>query len=324
MVYKCLIVGLGQIGMGYDLHTTIAGAVYTHARAVALHPEYELVAAVEKEKQKQDAFKEHYGLPVYSDIAAALRIHNDICVVVIATPTECHGLAIKEVLANVTPKIILCEKPLAYDLDEGRELVESCERANVKLLVNYMRRADPGVIDIKARIDSGQIAAPIKGVAWYSKGFLHNGSHLFNLLEFWLGSFVDGKIIDIGRSLGNQDSEPDIEVEYERGKVIFISAWEEFYSHYTIELISKSGRLFYDRGGELISWQSTQLDPSFPSHKILKSPPEIIENGMNRYQWHVLDQVANALKGLPFTLSTGRQSLATLESMHKIMDKRSL
>ena len=95
-----------------------------------------------------------------------------------------HSLTLKEVLAHSTPKLILCEKPLAYDLDEAGEMVEACESAGVKLFVNYMRRADPGAIEIKARIESGQIATPIKGVAWYSKGFLHNGSHFFNLLEF--------------------------------------------------------------------------------------------------------------------------------------------
>jgi predicted dehydrogenase len=207
-------------------------------------------------------------------------------------------------------------------LDEAREMVEACESAGVKLFVNYMRRADPGAIEIKASIESGQIAAPIKGVAWYSKCFLNNGSHFFNLLEFWLGSFTRAKILDAGRLWDNQDPEPDVQVEFERGRVVFITAWEEAFSHYTIELLSPSGRLRYEQGGESIVWQSTHADPNNAGYEILQTTPEILANGMDRYQWHVVNQLADALANKPLTLSTGRQSLATLEAMHQIINQR--
>ncbi len=316
-----MIIGLGQIGMGYDLNLDQKKAVYTHARALSAHSKFELVCGVDNVESLRDLFKQHYNQPAYPDIASALQVQT-VSVVVIASPTAHHNLVLKEVLAYSIPKVILCEKPLAYDLLEAREMVETCESAGVKLFVNYMRRADPGVIEIKARIKSHQIAAPIKGVVWYSKGFLHNGSHFFNLLEFWLGPFVSAKILDAGRLWDKQDPEPDVQVEFKGGKVVFISAWEESFSHYTIELLSPSGRLRYEQGGESIAWQSTQADPNISSYEILQAVPEMIVNGMSRYQWHVADQLANALADRPHTLSTGRQSLATLEAMHKIINQR--
>ena len=169
-------------------------------------------------------------------------------------------------------------------------MIEICESAGVELFVNYIRRADPSAIDVKNRIESNAIAAPIKGIAWYSKGFLHNGSHFFNLLEFWLGSFVKAKVLDSGRLWENQDPEPDVQVEFERGKVVFQAAWEEAYSHYAIELLSPSGRLRYEQGGECITWQSTRTDSNFPDYKVLQSVPEIIASDLNQYQWHVADR----------------------------------
>lgn len=316
-----MIIGLGQIGMGYDLNLDQKKAVYTHARALSRHSKFELVCGVDNVESLRDLFQQHYNQPAYPDIASALQAQT-VSVVVIASPTAHHNLVLKEVLAHSSPKVILCEKPLAYDLLEAREMVETCESAGVKLFVNYMRRADPGVIEIKTRIKSHQIAAPIKGVVWYSKGFLHNGSHFFNLLEFWLGPFVSAKVLDAGRLWDKQDPEPDVQVEFKGGKVVFISAWEESFSHYTIELLSPSGRLRYEQGGESIAWQSTQTDPNISSYEILQAVPEMIVNGMSRYQWHVADQLANALADRPHTLSTGRQSLATLEAMHKIINQR--
>ena len=321
MVDKCMIIGLGQIGMGYDLALDPVKAVYTHARAFSIHPEFELVGAVDPSETQCDLFKQHYGQTTYPTIANALQAQK-VSVVVLASPTVQHSLTLKEVLAHSTPKLILCEKPLAYDLDEAREMVEACESAGVKLFVNYMRRADPGAIEIKASIESGQIAAPIKGVAWYSKGFLHSGSHFFNLLEFWLGSFIKAKILDAGRLWDNQDPEPDVQVEFERGKVIFIAAWEEAFSHYTIELLSQSGRLRYEQGGDSIAWQSIHADPNIAGYEILQNEPEMVTNDMNHYQWNVVDQLADALADKQHTLSTGRQSLATLEAMHQIINQR--
>ena len=316
-----MIIGLGQIGLGFDLNLSLEKVVYTHARAFSVHPVFELVGAVDPSETRRDIFIRHYNQPAYPNIASALQAQL-ADVIVIASPTAKHSLVLKEVLANSNPKAILCEKPLAYDLVEARDMVEACESAGVELFVNYMRRADPGAIEIKTRIESGQIVAPIKGVAWYSKGFLHNGSHFFNLLEFWLGPFVKAKVLDAGRLWDNHDPEPDVQVEFERGKVVFIAAWEESFSHYTIELLSPSGRLRYEEGGKSTAWQSTYAHPDFVGYEILQTPPEVLVNGMGRYQWHVADQLANALSDKPHTLSTGRQSLATLEAMYEIINQR--
>ena len=323
MLYKSVIIGLGQIGMGYDLALNLEEAVYSHARAFSLHPSFDLIGAVDPIRMKRDLFTKNYSQPAYLNIASLLQVHKPD-VFVIASPTDNHNLALQEILVHLKPKAILCEKPLSYNLEQAREMVNLCERAGIKLFVNYMRRADPGVIEIKKRIESGQIALPIKGVVWYSKGFIHNGSHFFNLLEFWLGSFVKAKILNPGRLWNEKDPEPDVEVEFEKGKVVFMVVWEESYSYYTIELLSPSGRLSYEQEGGSIAWQSIQEDLKFSGYKILQTKPELIKNDMNRYQLNVLNQLVNALESKAHTLSTGKESLETLEAMYSIINKREL
>jgi predicted dehydrogenase len=320
MAEKCLIVGLGKIGMGYDLELDPAMAIYSHSRALSLHPAFELFGAVDPSVAQRELFEQHYGKPAYANIESALKA-GAASVVIIASPTVKHSETLSKVL-HTKPKFILCEKPLAYDLVEARMMVEACENAGVKLFVNYMRRSDTGAIEVKKRIEDGTISLPIKGVAWYSKGFLHNGSHFFNLLEFWLGSVVNVKVLDSGRLWDNQDPEPDVQVEFECGKVVFQAAWEEAFSHYTIELLSPSGRLRYEQGGESIAWQSTYPDPNITGYEVLRPAFEIINNGMHRYQWHVADQIAAALADRPHNLCTGRQALETLENIHQIINQR--
>ena len=321
MAEKCLIIGLGQIGMGYDLDHDPTVAVYSHARAISLHPDFELAGAVDLSPSQQSLFEKHYARPVFDNVSDAM-MQLQPSVVVIASPSKSHAAVLNQVLSQSKPKIILSEKPLAYNLTEAREMVDACDKAGINFYVNYMRRADTGVIEVKRRIEENKISAPIKGVVFYSKGFLNNGSHFFNLLEFWLGRFIGFKLINAGRLWDGVDPEPDVEVEFERGKVTFLSAWEEAFSHCTLELLSQSGRLRYEQGGESIAWQSVISDPNFSGYKILNEVPEMITNGMNRYQWHVFEQIAASLKGRHNTLCTGRQALATLESMYEIIKER--
>jgi predicted dehydrogenase len=323
MSKRCVIVGLGKIGMGYDITGAAPDteSVFSHAKAFSLHPGFWLQCAVDPSNRQREIFDQHFGLPAYPDVEHAAS-EGAADVVVIASPTQNHFSVVCEVLSRLAPKAILCEKPLAYSLTEAQSMVEACESSGVQLYVNYMRRSDPGVIEVKNRIESGSIATPLKGIAWYSKGFLHNGSHFFNLLEYWLGDFVSARILNSGRILECEDCEPDVQVEFKRGAVVFLAAWEEAYSHYTIELLSQSGRLRYEQGGELITWQSAYDDPNFPGYKILRTAPDLIANDMGRYQWNVVDQLANALENRPSYLCTGREALATLNAMHQILKLR--
>lgn len=320
MSLTVLIVGLGQIGMGYDLALDPAVHVYTHARAFREHPRFCLVGGVDVDSKRREIFTRTYSCPAYADLTIALREH-DPAVVVIAVPTQYHDTTLHNVLQLSHPQAVLCEKPLAYKLEEAHRMVAACSARGVRLYVNYMRRSDTGVIECKRRLDSGEITAPVKGVAWYSKGFLHNGSHLFNLLEYWLGSVRNSSILNRGRLWTEIDPEPDIQVGFVRGTVVFLAAWEEAFSHYAIELVSPSGRLRYEQGGKLIQWQSTHADRDLPTYTMLSSVVEIIPCGMHRYQWHVAEQLARAMEGQEASLCTGTDALDTLIGMQKILEQ---
>ena len=321
MAESCVIIGLGQIGMGYDFDLTGESAIYTHARAIAVHPGFRLVGAVDVSPGQRARFEQRYGVPAFDQVEVALRqLQPDV--VVIATSSESHAAILAKIINACRPKLVLCEKPLAYEVDEARGMVEMCEKAGIELFVNYIRRTDPGVVEIKRRLDRGEISTPVKVNAWYSKGILNNGSHFLNLLELWLGDISAATIINPGRLWDNQDPEPDVEVQFDLGTVVFRAGWEEAFSHYCIELLSRSGRLRYDKAGEAIEWQGVCADPNFEGYSILAEQRETIDNGMGIYQWHVYEQISKHLTGAATTLCTGRQALKTLEAIDLIIKQR--
>jgi predicted dehydrogenase len=305
--------------MGYDANLDPAQHIFSHARALSAHPSFFLAGATDPLPERRKEFEKMYKAPAFNDDRCLLNSTSPD-VVIIASPTETHATVLGDVLRWSSPRMILCEKPLSFSREEAREMVRLCEERGVPLYVNYPRRSDPGALEIARRIHSGQISLPLKGVVWFSKGIFNNGSHMVNLLEMWLGPCLGTSRIP--EVLAARDPEPDGFIEFQEGRVALLSAREEHYSHCAIELVSPSGRLRYERGGELITWEAAEPDPLFPASRRLVNPPEIIPNGRNAYQRHVAVELASALDGKPASLCTGLQALRTLECIHSLLESQ--
>ncbi|MEI7430745.1 MAG: Gfo/Idh/MocA family oxidoreductase [Betaproteobacteria bacterium] len=314
MTFSTLIVGLGQIGMGYDLSLDPDKYVLTHAKAFQKHPEFQLVGGVDPAQSRRGLFETHFSVPSYSNIECALNVVKPD-VVVISTPTALHAEAIRSVLKTANPRAILCEKPLSYELDEAQEIVALCDSQKCQLFVNYMRRTEGGVAEVKRRLNEGSIGLPVRGVVWYSKGLFNNGSHFLNLLQYWLGEVTGFQVVNSGRLWGSIDPEPDLVLSFQHGKIFFLAAQEENYSHYTIELVAPNGRLRYEQSGERILWQGTIKDAACDGYTILDPVEEIIETNFMRLQWHVAEQLAAYLHGHQADICSGTEALQTLETL---------
>ena len=318
MTNTAAIIGLGKIGMLYDKHLAQSDFVLSHARALHLHSDFQLVGAVDPNPGLRDDFAQLYGAPAYENLSQMMaQVLPDV--VVVASPTPTHEGVLNQVLTQYSPRAFLCEKPLAYEEAAGQRMIEACARARVPIYVNYIRRADPGVQEIKARISSGRIASPFKAVVWYSKGLLHNGSHFADLLCYWFGPIRSAQLIDPGREFGSSDAEPDVRLDFDQGSAIFCAAWEEYFSHYTVEIVAANGRLRYEQGG-VIAWQSVSFHPQLADNRCLQTPGETIADDMNHYQFRIADQLARAIRGETHSLCQGEDAVRThhwLETLFK-------
>jgi predicted dehydrogenase len=314
MTLRVLLVGLGQVAMGYDLDSHDADLVLTHAKAFSLHPDFALQGGVDPDAARCAVFEERYGGQAGTDLVAALAAAQPD-VVVVASPTPHHGTAVRTILEHGAPKLILCEKPLSYDRAEARAMVDACREHGCLVFVNYLRRVDPGVREIGRRLADGRISRPIKGVAWYTNGLVHNGSHFVNLLEFWLGPVTDFRIIDAGGMWQGDDPEPDVRMEFASGSVTLLSARGARISHHEIQLVAPNGCLRYEQGGARIAWQAALADPVLGEYTVLGATREDIRSESGRLLWHVADNVSVCLKGAASDLCSGDDALRTLETV---------
>lgn len=311
--------GLGQIGMGYDYALDPCEFVLSHARSFSIHPDFELIGGVDLDPNQCANFETEYKMPGYTNLEQALHDLSPT-IIIIATPSGSHGLILERILRSHIPKVLVCEKPLDESLTVAQNMVEMCNQNGVKLFVNYMRRSEGSVIQIKKMIDDQVIQSPIKAVAWYSKGLFNNGSHMLNLLEYWLGGVVGHTMIDSNRYWNDSDHEPDFKVNFEKGSAIFCAGWEEYFSHLSIELISPSGRLYYSKGGSDITWQPSGATLDNRRDDFLDVGVKI-NNDLDRYQYNFAENLALALKDEEHSISSGHDALTTLTNIYNIIDK---
>ncbi len=318
---QVLIIGLGRISLGYDLTLNSLTSIQTHARAFSLHNAFKLVGGVDPDPEKRKLFEKNYSCTAFHSLEDSLKQTNP-SLVVIAVPTTSHYKTILDLLRQYTPQAILCEKPFTNSYNHAKHIASICESRNVEIYVNYIRRSDPAVLEIKKRIQTGYINKPIKTFVWYSKGLFNNGSHFINLMQFWLGDFIFSQPLSSTREYPEGDIELDVKLSFKYGDVIMLSAWEEAYTHYSIELLCRNGRLRYERGGDKVYWNKLELDPTLEGYRFLATSHETISSDMQRYQYNVADQISKSISGKDSFICNANQALTTHLIIQDILSKQ--
>lgn len=315
-----LLIGLGDIGVGYDLEMPVHKYILSHARAFSEHPKFELIAGVDTCSNHRERFTNKYGAPSFSKAEDVfLALSPDL--VVVATPTDSHLKIVRDVLKFGRPKAILCEKPLAYSLTEAQQIYDLCNHNNCALYVNYFRQAEPGVNEIQKRLKTNMIKGPIKGIVWYSKGLFNSGSHFIDLLCKLMGDARQIRIIEPGRLWKGIDPEPDVEIGFERGRVLLIAADAQNFFHNSVELIASNGILRFADGGTCISWQQKDEDLHINGNIKLSSYVETIPTDFERAQFNVVEELSTAMDGHTAQISTGFQAIRTQEILESIKER---
>ena len=150
---------IGMIGYGF------MGRTHSNAYAKVNHffdLEYQpvLKAICARNGERAQAFADQWGYESVETDWRKLIERDDIDAVDICTPNNLHHeIAIAAAKAG---KMILCEKPLAMDVEQGEEMCKAVEEAGVANTVWYNYRRVPAVTLAKQLIDEGKLSSQEK------------------------------------------------------------------------------------------------------------------------------------------------------------------
>ncbi|MBN1974136.1 MAG: Gfo/Idh/MocA family oxidoreductase [Sedimentisphaerales bacterium] len=129
------------------LRTAVIGAGKMggiHAKVYDQLSQSELVAVVDTDIEKAKSLAEKYNCNAFSD---CMDIIGKVDAVTIAAPTIAHLDLAKVFIENNIA--VLIEKPLAANVEQGREIVELSKRKNAVVAVGHSERCNPVVQAIK-------------------------------------------------------------------------------------------------------------------------------------------------------------------------------
>lgn len=194
--YRAGLVGCGRIG---TLWETNPPTPVTHAGALAVLPQTELVAGASRGAEHLHAFGKQWGIDALYLDYREMFAREQLDLVCIATHPGLHWPIVEAAVAAGV-KGILCEKPLALSLTDADAIVAACRAAGCVLSVNHSRRWDPAHRQAKAMVDSGAIGELValygfcQGVkpfpAWTADEegpLIHDAVHLFDLFRLFAG-----------------------------------------------------------------------------------------------------------------------------------------
>ncbi|OCA86119.1 dehydrogenase [Bacillus sp. FJAT-27225] len=139
---KILLIGAGTMGM-------------EHAASYYSMEDVHLAGIVDFRKEQAEQLIGEHDTKIFSTIEEAVKGLEHIDVIDICVPTFLH----KEYVLKAADFGIdvICEKPLAYTLEDAREMIDYCSEKNVKLFVGHVVRFFPQYAKVRELVQQGAI-----------------------------------------------------------------------------------------------------------------------------------------------------------------------
>ena len=180
------------------------------------------VAVADVRTEAAESFGQMFSVPSYGD-PADLIANEAVQIVHIATPPSSHHELV--LAAARAGKHVLCEKPLAMNLDQADEMLDAVSAGGVIAPVNFVLRYNQVTSTLKRIIDSGLLGKVLSGRLtngasdsmlapdhWFwdkkvSGGiFVEHGVHFFDFYNSLLG---DGVVMDANVELRDGTTQED-------------------------------------------------------------------------------------------------------------------
>ncbi|MGD8815032.1 MAG: Gfo/Idh/MocA family oxidoreductase [Anaerolineales bacterium] len=138
---RIAVVGVGAMGRN-------------HARVCKEIPEADLVAVVDENLSLAEDTGRLHGAKAYATHMQMLDAEH-VDAAIVAVPTQAHHQVASDLLHAGCN--LLVEKPIAATLDEAQKIVDLAKKQGLVLMVGHIERYNPAIIELKRRLDAGEL-----------------------------------------------------------------------------------------------------------------------------------------------------------------------
>ncbi|MEE2998243.1 MAG: Gfo/Idh/MocA family oxidoreductase [Pseudomonadota bacterium] len=317
--YVGAVIGTGRIGMLHE-RDPLRLKPATHFGMMKSHPRISFAAICDAEPEKFDIARSMKpDIACYTDPKKMLEeVRPDI--VAIATWRDTHYQMMKLALAAGV-RVIICEKPIAESDAHAKEVVQQARKQGVELLINHRRRFDPLLYSFRDDLQNGIIGEIVQVHSIYVYGLLTTGTHMVDALRFFLNP-VAGEIVwvagypNVMNHLAPAD-DPNVDavLGFENGLKVFMQSSNiQDYDIFDFTFYGRAGMAHFYNIGRNIDIYKVMSSPEHEGFTEPSREPEERRGGKPRDLFtHMADNAIDCIEGRATSLSTGEDSLKTLE-----------
>lgn len=325
---RVAIIGCGLIGAQWDAGADagqLASYSLTHAAGFTKNPGAQLLACCDHELARAQQAAQRWGAPHAYDDPRRLFAEHAIDIAVVAAASSARWSVIEPALAAGV-RVLVIEKPLATTLEESRRLVDALEASGARSLVNFSRRWDPAMNDLRGRIQRGELGRVQRLVGTYGKGLSNNGSHMIDLVANLTGAQPLrarslGSPLEQGEAdwSGGADTALDVQIEYgfadggsgsdapgraagERFQLTMLGSDQRAFTCFELRVTGTLGMADLSLGGRQVTLTGLRADPQYAGYTIPDAPQALPARNLEAMD----NMVAEALR-----LASGEQRAAS-------------
>ena len=186
MKISTAIVGLGKIGLAYDLDdlgVAKPNQVMTHCRSVSESDFFKISYLIDPQIESLKMAIDRYGGVGFHSLVKA-DTQDSPQLLILSVPTSLHLETLLNVSKKWKPNTYLIEKPFGSSSSEARQMRDVLKIQDAKVYVNYFRRYLPNFVSLKSS-PIFRSRGKLNSVVINGYGTLENiFSHFLDLLIF--------------------------------------------------------------------------------------------------------------------------------------------
>lgn len=320
--YRAAIIGCGRIGSLFDDDPKRKGMA-SHAGAYTSCRQTVLAAACDLREDRLKLFGKRWGVQaLYPDYRAMLReVRPELLSV--CTWADSH-LEVVQAACEAGVKAIFCEKPLADTLEHAKALIASCQRHRVALAVDFWRRWDPFHQRLAGLISQGRLGRLEKVVCHYASGVANSGSHLFDLLRWFVGDLETVQAFPTADP-EETDPSPDGWMQFRSGARGALFGYPRGHHYlFELDLMGSKGRVRVSEAGNRVELWTAGPSKWFSGLRDLQLREATVRRGpQTALRYAVQDLVRCLRQGTP-PQCTGEDGLRSMELVNAIQQSLSM
>jgi len=315
--YKAAVIGCGRIGCGFDDDPKRKN-IATHAKAYQILPNTELVALCDIDEKKLEEYGKKFNVNTYLDYKELFSTEK-IDILSICTLNFTHLPIIEEGLRRKEQmglKAIFCEKPIADSLGNAQKIIDLCEKNKVLLIIDHQRRFDPFHNNVRDYIRSGKLGKIQQATFYYSAGISNTGTHVFDLLRFFLGE-VDWVSAFKSEIISPNESDPNLDgfVKFKNGGICSLQACSvKDYMLFELDILGTKGRIKILNSGFRCEYYSIKESEYYSGYLDLQQDNIPFQFDTPR------DYMINAIKHIVSCINEGKQPLSVGDDGKKALE----